>query len=129
MVGGEGLQAGQGICVATERQQRLEPALHGAQVGLGELHDAALRDLVVGDLGQRVTAPQGDRFIEGLEPLERFSAAEQVTPALGPGAQSVGVDRVGRDVHQVAGAAGGQGGPEPGGSQSLPKVGHVRRAA
>ena len=94
--------------MATEREQRLEPAFDRAEVGLGELGDRALHGLVVGDLGQRVAAPQTDRLVERGEGGLRVALPQLLATPFGEQAQPDGVHRLARDVQAVALGPGGQ---------------------
>ena len=127
VVGGEAVECREGVGVASGGEHRLEPALHRRQVGLRQLRDDALGELVVGHLGQRISGPESDRLVQRRERLDHRTLSEEVAARLGEGPQPHRVDRLGRQVDEVPGAAGDEGGPErTRRAQRLPEVRDVR---
>ncbi|MDH6219338.1 hypothetical protein M2283_006672 [Streptomyces pseudovenezuelae] len=85
---------------AAEREIRLDPVLYG---GRPELFQAGGLGVRVREVGQRRTAPQGERLAQLGRRPRGITGGERGTPLLGQVFEAVGVDRVRRGGDAVAG--------------------------
>ena len=80
----ERLELADDLDVAAEREVGLEPALEGGQTQLLEACDRRLRERLVGNVGERRTAPEAEGLSEGLRRCRRLGAVRRSDELLEP---------------------------------------------
>ena len=117
------LQLGDELQLPAEREPALRAGLEGGQAQLFEPADLALGEVLVGDVGQRVPAPQGERVVESLH------GAGVVAVARGPAAigdragEALGVELARRGRQPVAARVALEGAGRAGRRQRLAQAG------
>ena len=132
MPGDELLELGDRGQVPTELQLQLEPLLDDREAELREPRDDTDRELVVGEVGQRVAAPQPVGLGQHVDRRGEVAIGHERAPLGHELLVPVGVHGVGRELEDVATASHrdevgrSQGPPELGG-EALQAVANARR--
>jgi hypothetical protein len=101
VLGHEGLELGHRLAVAPEREVGVEAELERRETDLLEPDDRGLREALVGDVGERRTAPQRQRLAEPRRGLGRHAAGEQAPSLVHEPLEAVEVEFVRPDPHDV----------------------------
>src|SRR5215471_1745534 len=113
------------VRVTAERDIRRYPVLDSACPQLLQARDLRLREVLVADLGQRLTAPQRERLAEVRRRPARFVGRERATAVAGEALETAHVDVLRRGPQEV-GTRPGEQHLAPGGRlQRLPEPGDV----
>src|SRR5262249_22727131 len=113
------------VRVTAERDIRRYPVLDSACPQLLQARDLRLREVLVADLGQRLTAPQRERLAEVRRRPARFAGRERATAVAGEALETAHVDVLRRGPQEV-GTRPGEQHLAPGGRlQRLPEPGDV----
>ena len=101
---GQGLGLGEHVAVVAGLDGCLEPPFLGVETELGEPGCFQAAGLPLLELGERATAPQGERLAEGVRRPVGFAELEQLVAALGERLELARVHSVGGEGEPVPGA-------------------------
>src|SRR4051812_30338448 len=101
MLGDERLQLADHVDVPTEREIRVDPLDQRGQVKLLEPADLVARECVVGEVGERRSAPERKRFAQQLRRAPRVAGSLGPSPFFKALPEAVEVELTRLDTERV----------------------------